>query len=374
MTDEIVMPEDLSEGTVITSDDGGTAIVRDADSEFSMNPGGNTPPADTPNDAVADVDDIVDDTKPNYDSASDDLVDDKNKVVDDEDSAALEAETKEVYSGIGKILSDSKILSTNELNLESPEDLKAAIENEIKARFSEEENRLRESLNKGVDVSELNKFNTALTATQKLTKESFDSNVNLAKQMVTAGFKLDGISEDNISRYVEMFEDAGTLADEALKAKAKRETYLAGKVSEVEQAAVDAQKAAADKRVSELESLDKALDAPEFFNRKVAKSTTQKLKDLVYTSVNPESDQPVNAIMKYHQDNPEEYEAKVAYLFLVTNGFKDLSSFDRSAEKRHTQSFKGSVRKLSGSSKEELQVPQQRVTVVNTDGIQDIVT
>lgn len=80
-------------------------------------------------------------------------------------------------------------------------------------------------------------------------------------------------------------------------------------------------------------------------------TTKQKVVELATKIVNPNENSPMNAVAKAIAEDPIAMQAKLAYVYLMTDGFKNLSGFSRKATSDSTKALQELINKPNlGSS------------------------
>lgn len=358
----IAKPIDMS-----TVDD----IVDDGDITVALS-GGQDPPAVDPE--APDTPPAV--TKsPSFSEAKDDLLgDDPDKSVKDP-SAVNESPDKVFYKGVVDILKGKDFFQQEELgDITNDSELAAALDKEIEARLTDRYKELDALAKTGAPVDEVLTLQDGLAQLESFNEDQIAQQPEIAQQLIVEDFLHRGFSQEDSVKYFNLISKGGNTTEEAMRALEARKTQYSTAITNVknkaEQDKLD-QKAQQDERLAKLET---AFEANEILGRAVGPGTTQKLKALVHTPVAyTNGGQPMNEVMKYRFDNPVDFEQKLSYLFLVTNGFKDLKAFDRSAETRVSRSMKEAVNVLSTDGGPIHSASTSGKKVIDMNSIDDIV-
>lgn len=271
----------------------------------------------------------------------------------------------EFYSGVSGILKDNDFFKSEVGEIKSEADFTAAMEAEVNSRLSEKQKEILELQGQGVSIPAITRLNQGLNTLNNIDEGQLKDSEDLRKNLIVADFTEKGFSEEDAHKYYGMIKKSGTDIEEAAKALEVRKGTFVQAIAKVKSDAVADKKNQQDRASKQLSDLATAMQSTSVLGRTVGASTIAKLEGLVSTPVgHTQSGEPMNAVMKFRHDNPVDFEHKLTYLFLVTNGFKDLKSFDRSAETRVSSRMRGAVNKLSSSG----HVPGSRsdVTTVKT--------
>ena len=293
----------------------------------------------------------------------------EEKETDDDDS--------EFFQGVVGILQGKDLFKSMEKEgIKSAEDFSNAIEKEVASRLDAKQQEILEYMGEGVDVTKLNKLNQGLTTLHSITPEVLEANPNVARDLILGDFIERGFSREDADKYYGLIEKGGATQEEAAKALTRRVATFSTAIEDVKKEAVTKREQAESTAKGQLVALEKALDATSILDRTVGTATRAKMKAMVSTPVGEgPNGTPINALMKYKLDNPIDFEQKLTYLFTVTNQFKDLKSFDRSAETRVSKRLKGVVKTLSssGGPMGAASANNKDTVTINMDTIDDIV-
>ena len=279
------------------------------------------------------------------------------------------------YSGVVDILKKRDFFQQEDLGeIKSDVDLASALDKEIEARLSDKYKELDALAKTGAPVDVVVKLQNGLDQLGQINENVIEQSPEIAQQLIIEDFMNRGFSQEDSVKYFGLIEQAGNSTEEAMKALGARKDQFTKAITDVKTKA-QADKAAEEaKRVSDAKELAKAFEANKILGRDVGPSTRERLKKLVNTTVGHTTDgQPLNELMKFKVDNPVEFEQKLSYLFLVTNGFKDLKSFDRSAETRVSRGLKEAVNVLSTDGGPIARAKATGKNVIDLDSIDDIV-
>lgn len=308
---------------------------------------------------------------PDFDKREDDII----EGVKDQVGAPGDEET--VYTGLAGILKDQGFFS----NIEDTSTIKdsfalaKAFDEEVKSRLSDRQRELMEYMNAGIPLTKVTQIQSAIADAETITPDLVSATEGLAEKLIKAEFNIKGFSQEDADRYYDLIKSSGKEQEEAIKALSSRKTYLKDLLVKEIKSAKDAKQSEVDKKLNEAKELAKKLESTEVFGRKVTAVSIEKLKSLANTPVAYTKDgEPLNAVMKYKEDNPVDFEHKLLYLYTITNGFKDLSAFDRSAESRLSNELRDSVGRMSsGTGIEHRTVTDRAGVKIDMNTVDDII-
>lgn len=250
------------------------------------------------------------------------------------------------YSSIAKAFADEGIfpdLDEDEISkIDSPEALRNAIDNQIKAGLDEKQKRIDAALNYGVDTSEIKKYEQTLDYLDSIKDSTLEAeneaSENLRKQLIYQDFVNRGYNKDRALKMVERSFNAGTDIDDAKEAlKSNRDFFQ----DEYDSLVEESRKAQEQKEREKKEQADKLkksiLEDKKFFGEvEVDKHTRQKIFDNLSKPVykDPETGELYTTIQKYELDNPAEFRKYVGLLFTLTDGFKSLDKLVKGKVKK----------------------------------------
>lgn len=370
--------DDIGDGLVPLTPEEIAADAEDRDepkdnTKVNIKPKTKSKPAFAPR-----VDDLADNIVKKDDKDDVEDVDEPKDDTDTDDVEENKTEIAEFYSGLTGVLRNKGILNIPEDTvIEDEEGFLNTFEENITARIDARTKKVEEYMRAGVPYTVVSKIEGSLAKAEAITEEELKINSELAKSLIISEFTGRGFGEEQAAKYFEMMEKAGpdNVIAEASKSLELRKANLQNMLAEEVK---KAKKAKEDNKKIELElaeNLLKSIEKPEIFGRKVAPATQAKLSKALNTVVGYDEDgEPLNALMKFKLENPVDFEHKLLYLFTVTNGFENLTAFDRSAETRVSKSFKNAVNVISSgkSFADDTSSPSQK-TKIDMDSIDDIV-
>lgn len=258
------------------------------------------------------------------------------------------------YSSIAKALADESIFpDLDEETIESiktPEDFAEAVEKQVQAKLDERQRRIDAALSADVEPDEVRKFEQTLDYLDSIQEDSIkdesDKGETLRKQLIYQDFINRGYSKERATREVKKSFDAGTDIEDAKEALEGNREYFNEKYQDLIKEAQEQAKAEQKKLKEEATELRKSLleDKEVFAGIQLDKATRQKAYEAVTKPIAKDDDgEYLTAIQKYERDNPVEFRKKLAVLFTMTDGFKDI---DKLVKGKVRKEVKSSIREL----------------------------
>ena len=346
-------------------------IVDEGDVTEALLPGAEapsvTPPVDPDKPIVPNLE------KSSFDAAKDDLLEDPEGT---EGAGVIgDSPDKVFYKGVVDILKGKDFFQQDNLGeITNDSELAAALDKEIEARLTDKYKELDALAKTGAPVDEVVNLQQGLTQLEAFNEEHIAQSPEIAQQLIIEDFIQRGFSQEESVKYYDLINKGGNTTEEAMRALDARKTHYSTAITNVKNKALQDKADFKSKEEANIAALETAFEANEILGRSVGPGTTQKLKTMVHTPVAyTKSGQPMNEVMKFRFDNPVEFEQKLSYLFLVTNGFKDLKAFDRSAETRVSRGMKEAVNVLSTDGGPISRASTSGKNVIDMNSIDDIV-
>ena len=262
----------------------------------------------------------------------------ENKNKEDSTSTAKKSgSSPNTYSSIAAALKEDGVLPNLEdddiKGITSPDDFAEAIEKEVTKRLDDSQRRMKEALDYGVAPSEVSNYERTLNYLDSLNEDTIsdesEQGETLRKQLIFQDYVNRGFSQERARKEMEKSFSAGTDVDDAMEAlESNKDFFKDGYNNLVKSAKKDAddQKKAAQKQAETLKKSILETESP-YEGIKLPQARRQKIYDSLTKVVHKTEDgRGLNAIQKYELDNPTEFRQKLATLFELTNGFKDLDT------------------------------------------------
>jgi predicted HTH domain antitoxin len=163
-----------------------------------------------------------------------------------------------------------------------------------------------------------------------ITDEAIEADEELRKNIIINAYTVKGVSPEKAAKLAQMHID---LAEDVDEAKSSRDELKSAIIARNQQE-FDYQKQLTADRAKTQKEYEDSLRKSFYDTDKIGKTydITKQLKDRMYDAiVKPvaklEDGTLVNAITKYQVENPIDFQHKLAWIFSITDGFKDFDSF-----------------------------------------------
>ena len=257
--------------------------------------------------------------------------------------------------------------------IKSAADFRKAIEAQLEAERTEQENRIKKALDNGVEVDKIKQYESLLGYLDSLDNvidKEGDEGDDARKRLIFQDYINKGFSKERAEKAVNKAFEDGTDKEEAKEAlKSNKEFYRDGY-----QTLLDEAQAKADEEVKEREEktlrIKKALiedDIKFLGDMEITKSVRQTAFDAISKPVfkDPKTGETFTALQKLERDNSEDFMVKLGIMYALTNGFKDIGGLiNKKVQKEVKKGFSELEKKIKTPSKQ----PHGDLSYVDNDG------
>ena len=251
------------------------------------------------------------------------------------------------YSSLTTALKEDGVLPDLEdedlAKVQSPEDFASVIEKQIEARLEDVQKRVKEALDYGIEPSEIKSYETTISYLDSLADDAIedetDAGENLRKSLIFQDFINRGFSEARAKRETEKSINGGTDIEDAKEAlMSNRDFFKKGYTTLIKTAReeVENENKLQKQQTEEFRKKSLETEAP-FEGVKLDKRVRQSIYDTATKAVAKSNDgQMLTAIQKYEKENPIDFRYKLATIFTLTDGFKNLDGLVQGKVKKET--------------------------------------
>ena len=306
----------------------------------------------TPDD-IDEQDNLDEDNQDEQDDINNDAIDDDNQENVDSDDDEEEDESSQsdtspnLFSSVADVLKEQGLLPSLESSkdIKSVEDFATIVNKEIEAQASI---RAEQYLN-SLDVESVTKAKQELQSLESVDENYLKDNLDYAKNIIYQDYINQGLSKERAEKLLKKTIDLGEemVIEEAMESKQSLVEY---NNRMQEQAKLEASKRLEDEKKQQIE-LEKQLQQL-VYKQDLIKGlpTTKALQDRVYKSMteivskNPQTGEMENKFMKERNSNPVEFDAKMYYIYELTNGFTDLSTISKQVGSKAVKNLEKALR------------------------------
>ena len=256
---------------------------------------------------------------------------------------------KNFYSSIASALKEDGIFPDIDdeslAKIKTPEDFAEMFENQVQAKLDEKQQRIDKALNYGVELTDIQKFESTIDYLDKITEdiisEESEQGENIRRQMIYNDFINRGYSKERAEREIKKSFDSGSDIEDAKEAlQSNKEFYKKSYDKLVNEAKLEAENA--NKQIKEdSEKLKNSIlnDSKVFGDLQIDTTTRRKVLDNISKPVykDPNTGKLLTAIQKYEAENKLDFIKNVGLLYTLTDGFKNLDSLVNSKVKKETK-------------------------------------
>ena len=256
---------------------------------------------------------------------------------------------KNFYSSIASALKEDGIFPDIDdeslAKIKTPEDFAEMFENQVQAKLDEKQQRIDKALNYGVELTDIQKFESTIDYLDKITddiiSEESEQGENIRRQMIYNDFINRGYSKERAEREIKKSFDSGSDIEDAKEAlQSNKEFYKKSYDKLVDEAKLEAENA--NKQMKEdSEKLKNSIlnDSKVFGDLQIDTTTRRKVLDNISKPVykDPNTGKLLTAIQKYEAENKLDFIKNVGLLYTLTDGFKNLDSLVNSKVKKETK-------------------------------------
>ena len=256
---------------------------------------------------------------------------------------------KNFYSSIASALKEDGIFPDIDdeslAKIKTPEDFAEMFENQVQAKLDEKQQRIDKALNYGVELTDIQKFESTIDYLDKITddiiSDESEQGENIRRQMIYNDFINRGYSKERAEREIKKSFDSGSDIEDAKEAlQSNKEFYKKSYDKLVNEAKLKAENA--NKQMKEdSEKLKNSIlnDSKVFGDLQIDTTTRRKVLDNISKPVykDPNTGKLLTAIQKYEAENKLDFIKNVGLLYTLTDGFKNLDSLVNSKVKKETK-------------------------------------
>jgi len=271
------------------------------------------------------------------DSDDEDQLDDGE---DSDDNDNLEDDGKDIssssnlYSSLAKVLFEEGVtphLDLEKDKVESVTDLINVIKKEVQASefsdLTEDQKFYLQAIREGIPENNIRETIAASKTVSDITDEDIESDEDLRLNIISQYYIAKGISEKEASKLAKRSVDlAEDIEDAKTSLSALKEMTDRLKTKQLEDARIQKVKQEEDSKQKLVKLKQSIVDTDEIIpGNKLTPRIKDILFDIITTPVDTRNGQPVNAIFKYMSDNPVDAQMKLAYIYNLTDGFKNMN-------------------------------------------------
>lgn len=249
---------------------------------------------------------------------------------------------------------DDKIIQT----AKTAEDFASIIDQQVSARLSDQEKRIKAALDGGIAPQVINEFDQTLnylnSIDDNLLEDEGEDGENLRQTLIYQDYINRGFKPERAKKEVDKSIAAGTDIEDAKNALDGNKEFYQERYNEILANTQKERDAILNQQKQEAEKFQKrVLDTEEPFEGiKLDQRTRKQVFETATKLIDKGDDGQIRtALQKYIQDNPMEAQYYVSLFYTLTNGFKDIDKLIGSKVKSATKkTFSNLEKTLSNTS------------------------
>jgi hypothetical protein len=289
----------------------------------------------------------------------DDEVDDKKQSQTPSDNTDDDSSQFSLFASVlaeEGVLTDFN-LDENKNKIKSANDLADLIKSEIRknelAGLNEDQKEFLKSLEDGYSVDEFKNEKRNILEVEKLNEDSLYEDEDLQKQLIVDDLLSKGYSKEKAEKLTQRSFDIGENLDDAKDALISKKEKVKAEIDlQKQQRAEFAKKQEKEFKERQEKVKETVFNEKEFpfkevkFNKQVADKVYSNLtKPVEFTK----DGQPVSALQKQRMEDPVNFDYKMNLLFVLTDGFNDLSKLKNDSKSKAAEEFAKKIKNTSSS-------------------------
>jgi len=213
---------------------------------------------------------------------------------------------------------------------------------------------LQDNLEEGVPFEKLLEIDRQEVGLENITEEVLSENTDLQKTIAKQYYKeTTRFSDDRINKEIQRLEDSGDLETESKTFSTELKDIVAQKKQLTLEQARQEREASIKEQEEVLKNFKETLNKTE--ELVPGMKITNVMKDKIYNTlttvveIDKNSGTPLNKIAKARMENPLEFEMKLAYLFELTDGFKQWDNLIKTGKKQAYKDFESAASNIDAT-------------------------
>ncbi len=249
-----------------------------------------------------------------------------------------EQTSPQLYSTLASTLVEQGVLtSVDESSLKdikSVEEFVDIMKSQIKAQefsdLSDTQKEVLTGIREGASNDTVTQFKNAMSQLDAIDEKMIAENQEVQRDLIYQGYLSKGFSKEKAAKMVDRSTQLKLLAEDAADAHADLKTVIKERFEVSKQADAAKLSDADAKAEAQAEALkDSILKTDRVMDLEIPENTRKEVYEemMKHVSVNPETNAPENALMKYQRENPTEFSQKLYFLWKASKGFTNLDYF-----------------------------------------------
>ena len=289
---------------------------------------------------------------------------DDNKEKEEDTTSHISGTSPNFFSSIATAFAEEGIFPDLDddtiSNIKDAESFRAAIDAQIKAGLDEQQRRVTEALNYGVEPDQIKQHESLinwLNAQSKNVTIEGDAGDDLRRRLIMQDYLNKGFKEERAKQKVDKIFEEGSEIEEAKEALQSLQQHYTDSYKQLREEAK--QKAIEDEEELKKKSarIKKSIleDKSKLFgDLEISKDVRQSAYDAISKPIykDPKTGETYTAVQKLELDNSEEFLAKIGLLYALTDGFTSINKIvDKKVRKEIKKGFSDLERKINTTAR-----------------------
>ena len=275
------------------------------------------------------------------DTKIEESTDDDEKEDNNTDKSQV-SKSENVYQDLLKSLIEDGVFTDEDTEVKDADSFKAYIDKQVTDKLEEYQKEIKHALDVGVDTSEVQLYNQAMSWLNGYTNDIMEGATKEAQQsrmnLIYRDYLNKGFNEEKAKKLTIASAQSGSDIEDAKEALESCKDFYTSRYNSVLEEAENEEKERVKLIQKQSEELKKnILEKENLFNGvQIDKTIRQKAYNAMTKVVGKDSEgMDVTAIQKYADDNPVEFRTVLGLMYAMTDGFKNFDKiFNKAVDKK----------------------------------------
>ena len=251
------------------------------------------------------------------------------------------------FSSIAEALTEEGVLpnldSETIKSIKTPEDLRNAIDSQIKSSLTEQQKRVADALDNNVEPDAVRQYEGVLNYLDTIKEDDIraegEQNETLRKRLIYQDYVNRGFDKSRAEREVNKAIENGTDIEDAIEALTSNRSFYKDSYTNLVNDAKKVKEKEDNERKERAIKLKNNIfdDKQKFFGEiELDQTTKQRVFDNISKPIykDPETGDYYTAVQKFESEHRDEFLAKIGLMFTLTDGFKNLDGLVKGKVKK----------------------------------------
>lgn len=273
-----------------------------------------------------------------------------NKDNEEDTASEKEGTSPDFFSSIANAFAEEGIFPDLDeetiKSIKTAEDLRKAVNDQIKAGLDEQQKRVAEALNNNVEPDKVRQYENLIAYLDTIDEETISAESKeseaLRKKILFQDYINRGFSQERAEKAVNRAIDNGTDIEDAKEALESNKTFFKEEYQQLLEDAKADREREQEENVAKAERLKKSIleeDIKFFEDVEVSKDIRKRAFDAISKPIykDPKTGEVYTAVQKFELDNREEFLTKLGLIYALTDGFKSIDGLVKKKVKKEVK-------------------------------------